>query len=371
MGKSIKLFRIGGIPIGLHPSWFVIFLFLTWSLANGYFAEGAFDLPFGGIWALGLITSLLFFGSVLAHELGHAFVALRSNIPVKSISLFFLGGVAEIKREPDSPGEEFRIALAGPMVSLALALVFNSLAQFSGGLPYLAAAFSYLGRVNLLLGVFNMIPGFPMDGGRILRAAIWKVTGDHYQATRAASFTGQLVAFGFIAFGAYSVFTGNLGNGIWMGFIGLFLLNLAGSASAQAKVQQKLGGVKVDQVMSRNHPTIPGDTTLDQLVVATLSNNSQGIYLVVDDDQPAGVLSLGEITQVPRHQWSRTQAREVMKSWGNSFQVAPDTPVLTALQEMESEGLGLVPVVEGLQVLGILSRERVLNYLRLRTELGS
>jgi CBS domain-containing protein len=156
-----------------------------------------------------------------------------------------------------------------------------------------------------------------------------------------------------------------------MGFLGLFLLNMASTAAAQAKLQQKLGGVKVDEVMSRNHPTIPGETTLDQLVVATLSNNSQGIYLVVDDGQPVGVLSLGEITQVPRHQWSRTRAREVMKSWGNSFQVAPDTPVLTALQEMESEGLGLVPVVEGLQVLGVLSRERVLNYLRLRTELGS
>ena len=164
MGKSIKLFRINGIPIGLHPSWFIIFLFLTWSLANGYFADRASSLPFAGIWALGLLTSLLFFGSVLAHELGHAFVALRNGIPVKSISLFFLGGVAEIDREPEAPGEEFRIAIAGPMVSLALALAFNSLSQVSGGFPYLAAAFQYLGRVNLLLGVFNLIPGFPMDG---------------------------------------------------------------------------------------------------------------------------------------------------------------------------------------------------------------
>jgi Zn-dependent protease/predicted transcriptional regulator len=371
MGKSLNLFRIRGIPIGLHPSWFVIFLFLTWSLASGYFAEGSFDLPFGGIWILGLITSLLFFGSVLAHELGHAFVALRNNIPVKSISLFFLGGVAEIKREPDSPGEEFRIALAGPMVSLALAVVFNSLAQFSGELPYLAAAFSYLGRVNLLLGVFNMIPGFPMDGGRILRAAIWKVTGNHYQATQVASFTGRLVAFGFIAFGVFSVFSGNLGNGIWMGFIGLFLLNLAGSASAQAKVQQKLDGIRVEQVMSRNYPSVPGETTLEQLVMATLSDNTQGTYLVLQDDQPAGILSLGEITKVPRNLWSRTQAKEVMKSFEKTVQISPDTPVLAALQEMESENLRLVPVVDGLNVLGVLSRERVLNYLRLRTELGS
>lgn len=371
MGRSIKLFRIGGIPIGLHPSWFVIFLFLTWSLANGYFAESSFNLPFGGIWILGLITSLLFFGSVLAHELGHSFVALRNGIPVKSISLFFLGGVAEIKREPSSPGEEFRIALAGPMVSLALALVFNSLAQFSGGLPYLAAAFSYLGRVNLLLGAFNMIPGFPMDGGRILRAAIWKVSGDHYRATQAASFTGRLVAFGFIAYGVFSVFTGNFGSGIWMGFIGLFLLNLAGSASAQARMQRKLDGVRVEDVMSRNYPTIPGETTLERLAVAALSENSRGIYLVSDFGKPPGILTLREISRIPRQLWSVTKVREVMKPWDQSVQVSPDTPVLTALQEMEAEDLRLVPVMEGLDVLGVLSREKVLNYLRLRTELGS
>ena len=210
MGKSIRVFRINGIPIGIHPSWFVIFAFLTWSLANGYFANQDASLSFSGIWALGLVTSLMFFVSVLAHELGHAFVALRSNIPVKSISLFFLGGVAEIEREPSTPGEEFRIAIAGPMVSLALALVFNSLSQISGSYSYIGAALDYLGRVNLLLGLFNLIPGFPMDGGRILRAAVWKVTGDLYRATRTASFTGQLVAFGFIGYGVFSIFTGNL-----------------------------------------------------------------------------------------------------------------------------------------------------------------
>jgi Zn-dependent protease/CBS domain-containing protein len=370
MGKSIKLFRINGIPIGLHPSWFIIFLFLTWSLANGYFADRALSLPFAGIWVLGLLTSLLFFGSVLAHELGHAFVALRNSIPVKSISLFFLGGVAEIDREPEAPGEEFRIAIAGPMVSLALALVFNSLSQISGGLPYLAAAFQYLGRVNLLLGVFNLIPGFPMDGGRILRAVIWKLTGDHYQATRAASFTGQLVAFGFLAYGAFSIFSGNLMNGIWMGFIGLFLLNLAGSAAAQAKLQQKLDGVNVDQVMSRNYPSISGDSTLEQLVSETLAENVQGTYLVIEKEKSPGILTLHDITKVPRHLWSRIRARELMKPIENSVKINPDTPLLTALREMEAADLRMVPVVEGIQVKGILSRERVRNYLRLRTELG-
>lgn len=370
MGKSIKLFRINGIPIGLHPSWFIIFLFLTWSLVNGYFADQGLSLPFAGIWALGIATSLLFFGSVLAHELGHAFVALRNNIPVKSISLFFLGGVAQIEREPRAPGEEFRIAIAGPMVSLTLAVIFNSLSQFSAGLPYLAAAFDYLGRVNLLLGAFNLIPGFPMDGGRILRALIWKLTGDNYRATRAASFTGQLVAFGFIAFGVFNVITGNLMNGIWMGFIGLFLLNLAGSAAAQANLQQKLDGVNVEQVMNRYYPSITGETTIAQLVSNTLAVNAQGTYLVVDPGTPPGILTLGEIARVPRHLWNQIRAREVMKPLERLVQIRPDTPLLTALQEMEAADLRFVPVVEGFQVKGILSREQVHNYLRLRTQLG-
>jgi Zn-dependent protease/CBS domain-containing protein len=370
MGKSIRVFRINGIPIGFHPSWFIIFVFLTWSLANGYFADRAADLAFPGIWVLGLATSLMFFASVLAHELGHAFVALRNNIPVKSISLFFLGGVAEIEREPATPGEEFRIAIAGPIVSLALALGFNSLTQVIGDFSYLGSAFSYLGRVNLLLGLFNLVPGFPMDGGRILRAVIWKLNGDFYQATRAASFTGQLVAYGFIAYGVFNAFTGNLVNGIWMGFLGMFLLNIAGGATARAKLQQKLDGIKVNQVMSCDYPSIPGETTLDQLVNSTLAYNSQGTFMVVENERSPGILTLREIAAVPRHLWSRIKAREVMKSLENLVSISPETPVLAALEKMEAADLRLIPVVDGLQIKGILSRENVRHYLKLRTELG-
>jgi Zn-dependent protease/CBS domain-containing protein len=333
MGKSIRVFRINGIPIGFHPSWFIIFVFLTWSLANGYFADRAADLAFPGIWVLGLATSLMFFASVLAHELGHAFVALRNNIPVKSISLFFLGGVAEIEREPATPGEEFRIAIAGPIVSLALALGFNSLTQVIGD-------FSYLG------------------------------SGDFYQATRAASFTGQLVAYGFIAYGVFNAFTGNLVNGIWMGFLGMFLLNIAGGATARAKLQQKLDGIKVNQVMSRDYPSIPGETTLDQLVNSTLAYNSQGTFMVVENERSPGILTLREIAAVPRHLWSRIKAREVMKSLENLVSISPETPVLAALEKMEAADLRLIPVVDGLQIKGILSRENVRHYLKLRTELG-
>lgn len=369
MGKSIKLFNINGIPIGLHPSWFIIFIFLTWSLANGYFSSQVPGLPSWGIWALGLVTSLLFFGSVLAHELGHAFVALHSSIKVKSISLFFLGGLAQIEREPDTPGEEFRIAIAGPMVSLSLALVFSVFGQI-GEAPFLVSAMNYLARINLLLGLFNLIPGFPMDGGRILRAIIWKFNNSFYQATRVASIAGQIVAFGFIAYGAFSIFSGNFGNGLWLGFIGMFLFNAAGSAGVQAKIQEKLAGVVVDDVMSRDYPSIPGEMTLDRLVVQIYANNTHSTFLVLDEGTPIGILTLGDIRNVPRNKWNRVKVKEVMKPWERLVPVNPGMPVLTALQKMDSADQRLVPVVEGLQVKGVLSRDQVKNYLRLRTELG-
>lgn len=370
MGKSIRLLRIKGIPIGLHPSWFLIFLFLTWSLATGYFPTQVSSLSVMGIWALGLFTSLLFFASVLAHELGHAFVALRNNIPVKSISLFFLGGLARIGREPSKPGEEFRIAIAGPIVSLALAGFFSGLGQLGGSLSYLGTAAAYLGSINLLLGLFNLIPGFPMDGGRILRAIIWKLSGDFYRASQIASFTGQLVAYGFIGYGIFTIFTSNFMNGLWLGFIGWFLLNVAASASAQARLQQKLSGVMVDQVMKRDYPSVQGETTLDQLVNGTLAGNSNGMFLVVGNEDTAGFLTLREITKIPRHLWSRIKAKEVMKPWGGLTPVSSDMPVLTALEKMEEAHQTFVPVVDGAQVRGILSREQVRRYLKLRSELG-
>ena len=182
---------------------------------------------------------------------------------------------------------------------------------------------------------------------------------------------GQLVAFGFIAYGVFNVFTGNLANGIWIGFIGMFLLNIAGGATARARLQQSLDGVKVDQVMSRTYPSIPGEATLDQLVTASLSDNTQGTFLVVESERPPGLLTLREITRVPRHLWSRIKAREVMRPWEKLVSISPETPVLTALEKMEAADLRLVPVVEGFQVKGILSRDNVRHYLRLRTELGS
>jgi len=256
MAANVKLGRIFGIPLELHPSWFLIFGLVTWSLAIGYFPVEYPTLPMVAYWMLGAATSLLFFGSVLIHELGHSVVALRNQVPVRRIILFIFGGVAQIGREPPDAGTEFRIAIAGPLSSLGLAAGFAGLWWLDQAIPYLDAPSVWLMRINLLLAFFNLIPGFPLDGGRILRAVIWHFTGNFYRATQVAVFTGQLAAFGFISLGILIILTGYWLNGLWLVFIGWFLQNAAAASYAQTSLQESLRDVTVAQAMTRDCPLV-------------------------------------------------------------------------------------------------------------------
>lgn len=364
MNSGIRIARIWGIPIGLHPSWFLIFALVTWSLAGSILpGEYPGSAPWL-VWLLGLVTSLLFFASVLAHELGHAFIALRNHIPVRSINLFFFGGLAQIGREPRLPGEEFRIAIAGPLVSLGLALVFQSVALAEESLPWLAASMAYLARINFILALFNLIPGFPLDGGRVLRALIWWTTKSYSRATRFASFSGQLIAFGFLGFAVTSAFSGNFVNGLWLGMIGLFLQNAAAGAAQQGQIQERLGGITVGQVMSRDIAVVPGEITLDRLVQESASGQWVHNFLVKDEGLVPGLLTWRDIGTVPRQIWYRVTAGQVMKPWLNWQPVSPETSLLAALQQMEETNQAMLPVVQGTAVAGLLSREQVLRYLR-------
>jgi Zn-dependent protease len=373
MENSFKVIRIWNIPIGVHPTWFLIFGLFTFSLATSLMPTEYPQLSSGMHWALGLATSLVFFLSVLAHELGHAYLALRNKVPVKGISLFFFGGVAQITEEPRTPGMEFKIAIAGPLVSLALALFFQLTYLLDAQIPFLAAPSEYLARINLMLALFNMIPGFPLDGGRVLRSIVWKVSGDFKRSTWIAARVGQLVAFGFIGFGIYSALTAGLVNGLWLGFIGWFLLNAASSAYMQTTLQNKLEGVTVAQVMQRNYPIVPGNMTLDRLVQEQVMTQGQQVFVVngFEPDRRSGILTLNDIKRQPAQKWRFLTTEQAMVPWECLAQVSPDTPLLEALKKMEESGLIQVPVVNGSRVEGLVSREQVLNYLRLRTELGA
>jgi Zn-dependent protease/CBS domain-containing protein len=367
---KIKLGQIWGIPLGLHTSWFLVFGLVTWSLASGYFPAEYPELTPFAYWFLGGVTSVLFFGSVLLHELGHSILAIRNQIPVHSITLFIFGGIARISREPRTPGAEFRIAIAGPLTSLALAAAFFGLWQLDRHIPYLAAPSIWLARINFILATFNMIPGFPLDGGRVLRSVVWKFTGNYLRSTQIATSTGQLFALGFIAIGIYTVLRGNFFNGLWLVFIGWFLQNAAATSYAQANLRQMLKGVKVDQVMSTECPRIPGQLSISRLINNYVLNGGNRCFLVTEGDQLRGMLTLRDISGVQRANWEQTTTEEVMQPWEKLIRVYPEMELVEALQKMDDNNVAQLPVVRDDRLLGMLSRDQVLHYIRLRGEIG-
>jgi Zn-dependent protease/CBS domain-containing protein len=370
MEGNIKIGQLWGIPIGIHLSWIIIFGLLTWSLAGGYFPDEYPDLTGFNYVLMAVLTSLLFFGSVLAHELGHSLVALRENIPVKGITLFIFGGIAQIEKEPPTPGAEFRIAIAGPLVSLGLAGLFGLLYLLDQAIPVLAAPTVWLARINLILAVFNMVPGFPLDGGRVLRAIVWKVTNNAYQATRVATFTGQIIAFGFMGLGVFLILQGNILNGIWIAFIGWFLQNAAAVTYSQASLQKSLRGIHVDQVMKRDFPRVSPLSSLQQLVDEQVLQGGRRYFYVMDDENPVGIITLKDISEISQRKWAFTTTRQAMRPLEKIVSVQPNMELITALQAMDQAEVSQIPVMDGRELLGTLAREDILHYIRLKSDLG-
>lgn len=370
MSGSLSLGSILGIPIKLHSSWFLIAALVTWSLAVGFFPQAYPGWETGTYWVVALVTSIFFFASVLLHELGHSVLALREKVPVKSITLFIFGGVAQIGREPPTAGAEFRIAIAGPLTSLGLALGFGGLGLLAGDAGTVAAPLAYLGRINFLLAAFNMIPGFPLDGGRVLRAALWGLGGSFGNATRWATRVGRGVAYLFILFGAVQIFTGGFLNGLWIAFIGWFLNNAAESAYQQVVLRETLSGVTVRDVMSQQCLTIPGDLQLDFLVEDHVLGAGQRCFFVTENGDLEGLITLHNIKRTPRERRAGLTARQIMTPADALFQARPEEDVLTLLQRMDEEDVNQVPVIEKGHLLGVIARDNLLHYLRLRGELG-
>jgi Zn-dependent protease len=370
MNGGIRIGKIWNIPISLHVSWFIIFGLLTWSLATGYFPTEYTQLSPVVYWILAVFTSVFFFASVLAHELGHSYVALKRQIPVKGITLFIFGGVAQISQEPRSASDEFKVAITGPLVSLFLAGFFALLWVLDKALPALAAPSVYLLRINLMLALFNMIPGFPLDGGRVLRAIVWKITGSFHKATQVASMSGQVVAFGFMGIGVLIMLSGQVFNGLWMVFIGWFMQNAAASAYAQLSVQESLKRIKVAEVMSRDLVKVPSLTPLSRLVDENILSGGQRTFFVADNGSLLGMVTLRDIAEVPKTLWGFTAIGKIMRPFQRLQTVSPQTDLLVAMQQMDSANIAQVPVVESNNLVGMLSREQIVRYLRMRVELG-
>jgi Zn-dependent protease/CBS domain-containing protein len=362
--NTVKLVQILGIPIGLDPSWFLIFALITWVLAVNYFPADFKNWTKLQYWSVAAVTSVIFFLSVLLHELGHSIMALRYKLPVKNITLYIFGGSSEISSEPTSALAEFVIAFAGPLTSLLLAGVFYLLQLMFRGVPPIFAMTKYLAFINATLAVFNLIPGFPLDGGRVFRAIVWGITHNLRRATEIAGLLGHAIAFLFILLGVWELFQGNWIDGLWVAFIGWFLENAVVGQVQQQRIHSLLAGHTVEQVMSRSCVMASADLTLQALVDQFILDQGQRCMVIMRGNQPAGLLTLHNIRQIPRERWGTTLASEVMTPMDNVKVTSPKVGLEQALAQMGTNGVNQMPVMENGQIEGMLSREDIINYLQ-------
>jgi Zn-dependent protease len=372
---GFRIARILGIPISLDASWLLIFGLITYELSILFRTQHP-HWTSTEHWTVGILTSLLFFGSVLFHELSHSVVALHYKIPVHSITLFLFGGIARIGREPSKPIQEFNIAIAGPLASFFLAGVFGSMLLFFPSQQMVGALAGYLAGSNLLLGLFNLAPGFPLDGGRIFRAIIWGITKNFSRATLIAGASGRLVAYLLMVIGGYEAFyRSDWSSGLWLGVIGVYLLNAAQESIAQVTIREALAGLNAADVMSSEVPTVDGHITLEEYGTEVLRTGRR-CHLVLTDDRLVGMMNVHMLNEVPREEWAHNSVQSAMIPREKILWTSPDESLLHLLERLLSADINQMPVVSGTgdgapQVVGMVTRDSILRVMQTRSELGA
>ena len=381
---SWKIGRALGIPIRVHASWFLVFFLATWSLSTGYLPDSLPGLSPERYWAMGAIAAILLFCSVLLHELGHSYVALYYRIPIEQITLFIFGGVAHMRREAPSPKAEFLIAVAGPAVSFAiggicfLLVLLAEAVQRQQGLQGVIMLGVLLGMVNMQLGLFNLIPGFPLDGGRVLRAGLWAWGKDFYRATRQAAVVG--LAFGalfglvglIVVYGAASgeLPTSMMSNGGWVVFIGMFLFAAALASRRQAVLRQSLATIPIRDMMVTTVVSIPAQCTLHEAVNQYFQAYGYGGFPVLDDRRLVGLVTVFEVQAVPPALWTWRQVEQVMRPVSESLVITPEVPVIHAMERMARGGWDRLVVVQDGEVVGLVTQSAIVHFLQLRKSSG-
>lgn len=394
LGKGFRIGRLYGINIRVDWSWLIIVLLITWNL-NMVFGQVHPDWGPGMRWGLALVAALLFFASVLAHELAHSVVARAQGIPVRNITLFLFGGVANIQREPTSPKNEFLMAAAGPFTSfiigMVLLLVTAGSVTAGGGvsnpgqliinLSPASTILLWLGSINIILAVFNLIPGFPLDGGRVLRSILWAVTNNLRQATRWAAYVGQGIAWIMIVAGIAMAFgmripllgTGLI-NGIWLAFIGWFLNGASAQSYQQVAIQDVLEGVPVSRLMRRNPPTVEPNCAVADLVHTHLMDSDDQAFPVIEDGHLVGIVTLDDVRRAPRNEWEKTYVRDLMTPRSRLVTVSPDEDASVAMEKLIQRDIRQIPVVgaaNGMgdaELQGLLRRRDIMRWLQMNNE---
>ena len=366
MGGAFNIGRVFGIELRLHYTWFIIFTLLTVSLAYPHWSHWFY-------WIVGIITSLLFFASVFAHELAHSLVAKANDIPIRSITLFIFGGVSQMTKEAARPSVELKMAAAGPACSLALSGLFYLIWRLVPLTEPISTMIQWLAYINLALALFNLVPGFPLDGGRVFRSILWRTSGNYVRATRIAAQVGRGIGYLFIVGGILIVFFRPFGlvwfSGLWLAFIGWFLENAASESYRQVRWREALQGITVAQLMTSDIPVVSPDISIDQLVHEHVLSRGRHYFMVVDEGRLQGALTLHNIKAVPQQRWGATRVKDVMTP-ANKLRIANlNQDALSILEQMGEVDINEMPVVSEGRVIGLVARDKVLRFLQTRSEL--
>ncbi|MBS1811197.1 MAG: site-2 protease family protein [Acidobacteria bacterium] len=370
MRNAIRLGSLFGVSIFIHQTWIIIFGLVTFSLIAQFGEQfPQFSKPVQIV--IGLTASVLFFSSVLFHEMAHSLMAKRGGQPVRSITLFVFGGVAEIEKEASSPNQEIRVALIGPLSSYFLAAVFGSVWFLAGkDASVIGSVAGWLGIVNFALATFNLLPGMPLDGGRVLRGIVWRVTGSLERATQVSVSIGRNLGLMMIFYGLWLIFGQDaIFNGLWMAFLGWFLMNAAEMSGAQLLVHRAVAGVRAEQVMSTDCSFISGGMSLSEFVESYLLQRGYRCFVVGEPEHPRGIITLSDVRTVPRAEWNNTSVQAVMRPLDQLSAVAPDTDVEAVLQLMVTKNIAQIPVIQEGKILGMIARDQLLQIIQNRIEL--
>ncbi len=374
--EAFKIGRIFGIDIRIHWSWFAIFFLLLWWLATGFYDNVSAYSHWSAAerWLASGITTVLFFVSILLHELSHSLVARRLGLPVHSITLFIFGGVSSLKEEPNSPGVEFKMAIVGPLMSFALGIIAAAIALgfWANGsddtVPGAVAA--YLAFINIAVGIFNMLPGYPLDGGRVLRATLWARTGSMLRATRWASRVGTIIAFGLMALGVISALAGNWLGGVWFIVIGWFLRNTSEQAYQQLLYRDTLQGTKVSDIVDTSLEGAPPDIPLSELVNDYILGRGQRCVPIVVETNLLGLITMGDLRRFPPGEWAATSAFRAMTPREQLYTIASEDELMSALELMAANDVNQLPVIDGFDFSGFVTRADVIRRIQVKAELA-
>ncbi|WP_414578858.1 site-2 protease family protein [Anabaena sp. CCY 9402-a] len=371
--QGFRLGSIFGFEIRIDLSWLVIFFLVLWTLGAGLFPANYPGLDNTTYFGMGIVATLLFFASLLAHELSHSFVARSKGIPVEGITLFIFGGVSRTRMDAETPGDEFQIAVIGPVTSLVLSALFGLLwyiGRNAGWSVVINGVTSYLASINLILAIFNMLPGFPLDGGRVFRSLVWKYTGNLKKATQIASTGGKLLAYLLIFLGLLQTFGGAVLGGLWFVLIGWFLYTAAEASYEEILLRTSLQGVRAREVMTPYPETVDGDLTLQELVDKYFLSRRYHSFPVMQDSKPIGIITLSKVKDIPREEWIYRTVQEAMIPTEQGISARPEEQMSQILEKMQTSGVRRVLVTQDDLLTGIITTNDIANWLQRRREFG-